>query len=127
MKFHRTLAFTTLLILVLALTANIAIQNASTAGKTQGAGQAKSIFGQAWQHFSSGDSQLARNLAVQSKAAIEQTNSTSIPTQMPLPPVTAPAPTASNTTNLAIAAIAIAVIVVAILIWRFRRKKQSKV
>jgi subtilase family serine protease len=127
MKFHRTLAFTALLILVVPLAASIAIQNASNAGKMQGAGQAKSIFGQAWQRFSSGDFQLARNLAGQSKEAAEQTNSTSIPTQMPLPPVTAPAPTASNTTNLVIAAIAIAVIVVAILIWRSRRKKQSKV
>ncbi len=123
MKFHRTLAFATLLILVLPLTANIA----SSAGKTQGAVQAKSIFGLAWQHFSSEDFQLARNLAVQGEAAAEQTNSTSIPTQMPLPPVTARAPTASNTTNPIIAAAAIAAIIVAILIWRFRREKQSKV
>jgi hypothetical protein len=126
MKFHRTLAFTTLLILVLPLTASIAIQNVWNADKMQRAGQAKSIFDQAWQRFLSGDFQLARNLAGQSKAVVEQTNSTSVPTQMPLPPVTAHAAPASNNTNLVIAAVAIAAIVVAILIWRFRRKKQSK-
>jgi hypothetical protein len=122
MKLHRTLAFTILLILVFPFTASWAIQIALNAGKMQDAHRAENIFGQAWQGFSSEDFQLALNLASQSKAAVEQTNSTSIPTQMPLPPVTASAPAPSDNTNFVIAAVAIAVVVVAILFWRFRRK-----